>query len=141
MIGWYNEVDQWVIDIKKELLNARFAHPIIFKADIKELYEGEQKDMLLAVLQDRLETLEAKPILDEAYQQEIKLIKEILSQKENKEVGNRDRLLELYDSIFNDISLAALGIIFVLVYFFTYEFNNRRNAKNRNGGSLDYEFF
>jgi len=98
------EIDnlQILIDIKTELLNARFAHPIIFKADIKELYEGEQKDMLLAVLQERLETLEAKPIIDETYQQEIKLIQEILSQKENKETGNRARLLELYESIFNE---------------------------------------
>lgn len=46
-----------------------------------------------------------------------------------------------YDSIYNDIGLIVLGVLFVLIYFFTFEFINIRNNKNRNGGSLDYEFF
>ena len=46
-----------------------------------------------------------------------------------------------YDSFYNHIGLIVLGILFVFIYIITYTSINKRNSKNRVGGSLEYEFF
>ena len=46
-----------------------------------------------------------------------------------------------YESVYNYIGLIAMAIIFILVYCISFGVINKRNAKNRKGGALEYEFF
>lgn len=58
-------------------------YPLVLKGDEKELYEGEQKDMILHILQQELKTVRQPKTIE--------MIKTILD--ENPKVGKRDEML------------------------------------------------
>ena len=64
--------------------NSAENHPLLFKGEIKEFYDGEQKDIVLALISEELKT-ERDPI-------KVQLYNEIL--KENPEVGERRKKLD-----------------------------------------------
>ena len=45
------------------------------------------------------------------------------------------------DGIYNLIGIAAILLIAILYYFMSVSTMRKRNCRNRNGGSLEYEFF
>ncbi len=46
-----------------------------------------------------------------------------------------------YESVHNHIGLGIMGVLFILIYLLSFEITNKKNIKNRVGGSLEYEFF
>lgn len=71
-------------DNMTEFMNQQQQHPLLIKGEEKELYLGEQKDIVLYLLEDRLKTIRDP--------HEKELIENIL--KDNPKVGKREQLLK-----------------------------------------------
>ena len=75
---------EYQIEYLENIVNEQNEYPLLFKGNEKELYEGEQKDMILYLIQEELKT-EKDP-------ERIALYESIL--EENPKQGTRDMLFE-----------------------------------------------
>ena len=81
-----NQINQlkYQIEYLENIVSQQDSYPLLFKGKEKELYQGEQKDMILYLIQEELKT-EKDPL-------KIELYESIL--KENPKQGTRDLLFE-----------------------------------------------
>lgn len=81
-----NQINQleYQIDYLENIVNNQTEYPLLYKGKEKELYDGEQKDMILYLIQEELKT--------EKDQDKILLYQSIL--EENPKQGTRDQLFE-----------------------------------------------
>ena len=81
-----NQIEYFKYEIEsyQEKVNSSEKHPLLFKGEINEFYEGEQKDIVLALICEELKT-EKDPM-------KVQLYNEIL--QENPEVGKRRKYLD-----------------------------------------------
>ena len=93
------ETLQSQVDYLKARIEVEHNYPLLLKGKIEEKYVGEQKDVILAILQgflahdeNSVKSLLQNVLKEETDERKVQLIQEILL--ENPEVGNRGRMLE-----------------------------------------------
>ena len=98
-----NQIEYFKYEIEsyQEMINSEENHPLLYKGKIEEFYDGEQKDIVLALISEELKT-ERDPI-------KIQLYNEIL--QENPEVGiRREKLDEIWSILLSSKQVGSRQI-------------------------------